>query len=98
MGRTRRSDGSGRRPSGTSADQLGGHRPGITRLQRIELSKQSELTLYEAADRAQRRIGIAVNPVRCATQQWAEPSDWTLMIEIHNRPYAVVYNREADAA
>jgi hypothetical protein len=58
----------------------------------------SELTLYEAADRAQRRIGIEVNPVRCTPQQWAEPSDWTLMIEIHSRPYTVVYSREADAA
>ncbi|MBS4730568.1 winged helix-turn-helix transcriptional regulator [Mycobacterium sp. SM1] len=58
----------------------------------------SELTLYEAADRAQRRIGIEVNPVRCTPQQWAEPGDWTLIIEIRNRPYTVVYRAEVDAA
>jgi hypothetical protein len=57
-----------------------------------------EMALYEAADRAQRRIGIDVNPIRCTPQQWADPGEWTLMIEIHQRPYTVVYRRDGDAA
>jgi predicted nucleotidyltransferase len=57
-----------------------------------------ELDVFAAADRAQRRIGIEVNPVRATPQQWADPGEWTLMIEIHNRPYTTVYRRQAGAA
>ena len=54
--------------------------------------------MFAAADRAQRRIGIEVNPVRATPQQWADPGEWTLMIEIHNRPYTTVYQRQSGAA
>ncbi len=58
----------------------------------------SELTIYAAADRAHRRIGIEVNPVRCTPAQWTDPGDWALLLEIQQRPYTVVYRREASAA
>lgn len=58
----------------------------------------SELALYAAADRAHRRIGIEVNPVRCTPAQWSHPGDWTLLLEIQHRPYTVVYRRETNAA
>jgi predicted nucleotidyltransferase len=57
-----------------------------------------EFAVFDAADRAQRRIGIEVNPVRCTPAQWADPGDWTLLIEIQQRDYLVVYRREATAA
>jgi hypothetical protein len=36
--------------------------------------------------------------VRATPQQWADPGEWTLMIEIQNRPYTTVYRRQAGAA
>lgn len=57
----------------------------------------SELALYAAADKAQNRIGIGVNPVRCTPQQWADPGDWALITEIQHRPYTTVY-RSGDLA
>ncbi|WP_084020264.1 winged helix-turn-helix domain-containing protein [Mycobacterium avium] len=58
----------------------------------------SELAMYDAADKAQHRIGIDVNPVRCTPRQWADPGDWALITEIHHRPYTTVYRRGAVAA
>ncbi len=57
-----------------------------------------ELAVFDAADRAQRRIGIEVNPVRATPAQWADPGDWTLLIEIKNRPRTVVYRRDEAVA
>lgn len=62
------------------------------------IGSAGELDVFAAADRAQRRIGIEVNPVRATPQQWADPGEWTLMIEIQNRPYTTVYRRQAGAA
>lgn len=42
-----------------------------------------ELDVFAAADHAQQRIGIDVNPLRATPQQWAEPGEWPLMVEIH---------------
>lgn len=57
-----------------------------------------ELDVFAAADHAQQRIGIDVNPLRATPQQWAEPGEWPLMVEIHNRPHTTIYRRRADAA
>jgi predicted nucleotidyltransferase len=64
----------------------------------LVIGSAGELEVFAAADRAQRRIGIEVNPVRATPQQWADPGEWTLMIEIHNRPYTTVYQRQSGAA
>jgi predicted nucleotidyltransferase len=64
----------------------------------LVIGSAGELDVFAAADRAQRRIGIEVNPVRATPQQWADPGEWTLMIEIHNRPYTTVYQRQSGAA
>ena len=64
----------------------------------LVIGSAGELDVFAAADRAQRRIGIEVNPVRSTPQQWADPGEWTLMIEIHNRPYTTLYQRQSGAA
>jgi DNA-binding transcriptional ArsR family regulator len=64
----------------------------------LVIGSAGELNVFAAADRAQRRIGIEINPVRATPQQWADPGEWTLMIEIQNRPYTTVYRRLAGAA
>lgn len=45
--------------------------------------------LYEAADRAQARLGIAVNPVVRSAQRWSDPSD-ALVPQIRASPFTVV--------
>ncbi|KMV18320.1 ArsR family transcriptional regulator [Mycolicibacterium conceptionense] len=60
----------------------------------LVIGKPTKMEIFEAADRAQRRLGIEVNPERCTPQQWAEP-DWTLLSEIKSRPYLTVYERTA---
>ena len=64
----------------------------------LVIGTAGELAVFSAADRAQRRIGTAVNPVRYTPAQWADPGDWTLLIEIQQRPYTVVYQRDEGAA
>lgn len=46
--------------------------------------------LFDAADRAQKRLGIPVNPQRATPDQWAHPGAWTLLTEIKQRPYVQV--------
>lgn len=41
--------------------------------------------LYAAADRAQRRLGIPVNPVMRTHQQWEDPAD-RLSAQLHSQP------------
>lgn len=48
--------------------------------------------LFDAADRAQKRLGTEVNPQRCTREQWQEPGDRTLLIEIQQRPYVTVFD------
>lgn len=64
----------------------------------LVIGSAGELEVFAAADQAQQRIGIEVNPVRATPQQWADPGEWALMIEIHNRPHTTVYRRQAGAA
>lgn len=64
----------------------------------LVIGSAGELDVFAAADRAQQRINIEVNPVRATPQQWADPGEWTLMVEIHKRPHTTVYRRQADAA
>jgi DNA-binding transcriptional ArsR family regulator len=64
----------------------------------LVIGQTSRLELFEAADRAQRRIGTEVNPERCAPEQWDSPSDSPLLIEIQQRPCITVYPRQVAAA
>lgn len=45
--------------------------------------------VYEAADRASSRLGLAVNPVVRSAKQWAAPED-ALVSQIKDSPYAIV--------
>ncbi|MFV8142171.1 ArsR family transcriptional regulator [Mycolicibacterium senegalense] len=58
----------------------------------LVVGETTKMAIFDAADRAQRRLGIEVNPERCTPQQWADP-DWTLLTEIKNRPYLIVCQR-----
>jgi len=51
--------------------------------------------LYAAGDRAQQRLGIAVNPVMRTHQQWDDPSD-RLATELHARPLVEVLVERKD--
>lgn len=64
----------------------------------LVIGSAGELAIFAAADRAQRRIGIEVNPIRCTPQQWASPGDWNLLAEIHNHPHTTVFRRKVTAA
>lgn len=52
--------------------------------------------VYDAADRAQGRLGIEVNPVIRTAQQWAEHAD-PLVQQIKASPSVTVAGRRADA-
>lgn len=52
--------------------------------------------VYDAADRAQVRLGIEVNPVIRTAQQWAEHAD-PLVQQIKASPSVTVAGRRADA-
>lgn len=47
--------------------------------------------LFDAADRAQQRLGIPVNPEQATPTQWHQPDDWPLLTEIKQRPYVQVF-------
>jgi predicted nucleotidyltransferase len=48
--------------------------------------------LYDAADRAQARLGIEVNPVLRTPQQWDHPDD-PLVLQIQASPFTVALDR-----
>ena len=48
--------------------------------------------LYDAADRAQARLGFEVNPVVRAPQQWDDPDD-PLVVQIQASPFTVALDR-----
>jgi DNA-binding transcriptional ArsR family regulator len=54
--------------------------------------------VYAAADRAQRRLDIPVNPVLCTPERWNDPGDDALINGIRNAPYTTVYRAKDRAA
>ena len=54
-------------------------------------------TLYDAADRAQARLGIEVNPVVRTPQQWDDPDD-LLVTQIQASPFVVALDRTQQGA
>jgi predicted nucleotidyltransferase len=57
----------------------------------LVVGKVDRADLYDAADRAQARLGIEVNPVVRSSQQWRDRSD-ALITQIKASPFAVVLN------
>lgn len=55
----------------------------------LVIGKVDRADLYEAADRAQARLGIGVNPVVRSAKQWDRPAD-ALVAQIKSSPHAVV--------
>lgn len=53
--------------------------------------------LYEAADRAQARLGLQVNPVARTPKQWDEPAD-PLVAQIQVSPFTVVLDTREPVA
>lgn len=52
---------------------------------------------YEAADRAQARLGLEVNPVLRTVRQWDDPTD-ALVAQIKASPFTVVFDANEKAA
>ncbi|MCL2089932.1 MAG: MarR family transcriptional regulator [Micrococcales bacterium] len=50
-------------------------------------------TCYAAADRAQTRLGVTINPVLRTPQQWDHPDDDQLLVQIQASPFTVVLDR-----
>jgi predicted nucleotidyltransferase len=60
----------------------------------IGTGKSGNLALFAAANRAQQHLGIEVNPVGCTANEWENPGDWTLLIDIKNKPHTVACRKE----
>lgn len=64
----------------------------------LVVGKVDRADLYDAADRAQDRLGMEVNPVVRSVAQWGHPSD-ALVSQIKSSPYIVVLDsREIEEA
>jgi predicted nucleotidyltransferase len=59
----------------------------------LVVGKANRADVYEAADRAQAKLGIEVNPVVRSVKQWDDPSD-ALVAQIKASPFIVVLDRE----
>jgi len=55
----------------------------------LVVGKVDRADLYEAADRAQARLGIEVSPVVRSAEQWSDPAD-ALVTQIKSSAYVVV--------
>jgi predicted nucleotidyltransferase len=50
----------------------------------------SRADVYAAAERAEQRLGLPVNPVLRPAQSWADPIGDALLVEVQSRPYVDV--------
>lgn len=57
----------------------------------LVVGKVDRADVYDAADRANARLGIEVNPVVRSPKQWAEPQD-ALVAQIKDSPHITVLN------
>lgn len=55
----------------------------------LVVGKVDRADLHEAADRAQSRLDMEVNPVVRSMQQWSDPAD-TLVAQIKASPFVAV--------
>ena len=58
----------------------------------LVVGKVDRADVYEAADRAQTRLGLDVNPVVRSVQQWEDPAD-ALVAQIKASAVVVVLDR-----
>ncbi|OCB23510.1 MULTISPECIES: helix-turn-helix domain-containing protein [Mycobacterium] len=57
----------------------------------LAIGEPTRSDLFDAADRAQKRLQIPVNPEKATPAQWANPGQWALLTEIQQRPYVQVF-------
>jgi predicted nucleotidyltransferase len=62
----------------------------------LVVGKVDRADVYEAADRAQARLGLEVNPVVRSVKQWEERAD-ALVAQIQASPHAVVFDAREQA-
>jgi predicted nucleotidyltransferase len=62
----------------------------------LVVGKVDRADVYEAADRAQIRLGLEVNSVVRSVKQWEERAD-ALVAQIHASPHAVVFDAREQA-
>lgn len=58
----------------------------------LVIGHTAQFDAYAAADRAQARLGLAVNPTMCTPERWDNPGDDALVAEIQRQPHTTVYH------
>lgn len=82
---------------GSWAARYGGHAgPPPNDIDVLVVGKVDRADLYEAADRAQARFGLQVNPVVRGIEQWHEPSA-ALVAQIQASPHVVAFDADEAA-
>ena len=59
----------------------------------LVIGSAGRMATTDAARRAEERLHIPVNAQTCTPDQWRDPQNWTLLIDIQQRPYVGVYPR-----
>ncbi len=57
----------------------------------LVIGTTGRMATTDAARRAEERLRIPVNAQTCTPDQWRDPQNWALLIEIQQRPYVSVY-------
>ncbi|MBZ4631637.1 MULTISPECIES: helix-turn-helix domain-containing protein [Mycobacterium] len=60
----------------------------------LVIGEAGQFDVFSAADRAQQRLGVEVNPQQCSAERWANPGDDPLIGEIRRRPHTVAFQRD----
>jgi DNA-binding transcriptional ArsR family regulator len=60
----------------------------------LVVGRVNRTSLYEAADRAEQRLGVPVNPTLCSPERWRD-SDDPLIQQIRSSPTVVALDRRA---
>lgn len=61
----------------------------------LVVGEPDRIALYDAAERAEKRLSLPVNPTVCSQEQWRDP-DRAFLREVRARPYLVVVQHEPD--
>ncbi|CDO91641.1 hypothetical protein BN1232_06360 [Mycobacterium lentiflavum] len=59
----------------------------------LVIGDASRQQVFDAADRAERRLGRPVNPEQTKPARWEDPRDSSLLIEVEQRPFLTAYSR-----
>lgn len=63
----------------------------------LVIGQPTRTEVFDAADRAQQRLHIPVNPEQATPAQWANPDQWALLTEIQKRPHVQVFPPQGTA-